>query len=103
MRSTQEQKKTIPSFRYVTCPACNKPRLLKEIQEDGTLEAVSTDTVEVRGETRHVDACNFCIIKYEKADRRFVMDNLKKIQKAATSTNRDDLKDSDHKDFSLDI
>lgn len=98
----RQTNKTIPSFRHVTCPSCNKPRLLKEIKEDGTLDLVSDEQVEVRGERRYVDVCGFCVTKYQRADERFVMENLKKIQRAV-SANRDDLKDTDHKDFSLDI
>lgn len=102
MRSMRQVGKTIPSFRPATCPSCNKQRLLKEIKEDGTLDPVSTEQVDVRGEQRFIEVCESCHQKYTRADQRFVMDNLKKIQKAM-STSRDDLKGTDHEDFSLDI
>jgi DNA-directed RNA polymerase subunit RPC12/RpoP len=101
MMGGRRTAKTIPTLKYVDCPACNKKRLLKQVQEDGTVSAVSTETVEVREEQRHVDVCEFCVIRYQKADQRFVMENLRKIQKAV-HVDRDNV-DSDHKDFQLDL
>lgn len=102
MFSARPASQTIPSFRYVACPDCKKHRLLKEIKEDGTNDQASQDSVDVRGETRFVDVCGPCVTKYEQRDKRFVMENLKKIQKAM-KVDRENLKDTDHKDFSLDI
>lgn len=106
MYSMRPVQKTIPSFRPVACPGCNKPRLLKEIKEDGTLDPVSTEQVDVRGEQRFTEVCGPCVQKYARADQRFVMENLKKIQKAMSvkSIKRTDEDASgDHNDFSLDL
>lgn len=99
MIGRQRLNQNIPTLRYVECPACKKNRLLKP-EEDGTVQAVSNETVDVRGEERFLDACEFCIIKYEKADQKFVKENLEKIKKAV-SVNPDNA--TDHKDFSLDL
>ena len=103
MKSNQNVSKTttIPTLKHVTCPACSKDRLLVQVQDDGTVPSVSTDTVEVRGEQRFLQVCKFCFVKYEKADRKFVMENLKKLQKAV-HVDRDNA-DSDHEDFQLDL
>lgn len=101
MMGDRRLAKNIPTLKYVQCPACSKNRLLVKVQDDGTLPEISTDTVEVRGEQRFVQVCQFCLVKHEKADRKFVMDNLKKLQKAVHA-DRDNV-DSDHEDFQLDL
>lgn len=92
---------TLSKVRRVPCPDCGKERLIKRVMEDGQIEETSSETVEVRGEVRHIDVCMFCKTKYEKRDQKFVMDNLRKVQKAAQ--NRDKASDSDHEDFTLDM
>ena len=74
MIGAKKHKNPIPSYVYVRCPACKRDRLTRLIQEDGTTEAVSDDTVEVRGEVRYHDACEFCLTKYQKSDERFISD-----------------------------
>jgi len=92
----------IPTLHYIQCPDCNKKRLLKQETEEGGVPTVSEDTVEVRGETRYSEACPFCLAKYKRSDDNFVMQNLRKIQKAmhAPDINKED---SDHTDFTLDL
>jgi len=92
---------SIPSYKHVACPACKRDRLLRPLQEDGTTKPVSDDTVEIRGKTRYHDVCQFCAIKYEKADKRFMRENLRKIDKAMQAGQVDE--ESDHEDFSLDL
>lgn len=100
MINRQRKSNDIPTLRYVECPACNKNRLLKEEQENGTLQAVSNETVEVRGEKRFLDACGSCKIRYQKADEQFVRQNLEKIKKAVSV---DPDGNTNHNDFSLDL
>ena len=95
-------RKTIPTVKYVACPDCGKHRLPVKVNDDGTTPEVSSESYEVRGEARYENACEFCQNNYEKSDQRFLKDNLKKIQKSA-SMDREDLQDSDHNDFSLDV
>ena len=95
-------KKTIQTLKRVNCPDCGKQRLLKLVQEDGTVEAVSTEIVEVRDETRYLDVCEFCSAKYQKADERFVIENMKQLRKAMKESPAAE-GDSDHNDFSLNL
>lgn len=97
------RNKTIPTIKLIDCPACNKRRLERYVQEDGTVEAASTETVEVRGETRHLDACQFCVAKYQKSDERFVIQNMKNLRRAFKESVNDDEGGSDHNDFSLNL
>lgn len=91
----------IPSFELVDCPSCNKVRLLKQINKDGSINAVNQQTVEVRGNHRYLEVCDYCIIKYRKEDERFVKENLKKLSQAFTDNIQRSDSESDHKDFSL--
>lgn len=102
MIGRQRLNKDIISVRHVACPACNKNRLMKAFDEDGNTETTSDETVDVRGETRFLDVCSFCIIQYQKTDEQFIKTNLKKIQQAV-SVDPDSETKTDHKDFSLDI
>lgn len=102
MIGKQRLNKDITTLRHVECPACNKNRLTKPLDEEGNVAATSDETVDVRGEVRFLDVCSFCIARYSKADEQFVRANLKKIQDAV-SVNPDSEKKTDHKDFSLDI
>jgi hypothetical protein len=90
--------KDIPTLKYVKCPACNKNRLTKYTNSDGTLTQPSQETVEVRGEERFLEVCQFCVIKYKRQDEKFAKDNLLKL---AQAMKLDDEQGSDHKDFSL--
>ena len=92
-------KNTIATLRQVTCPSCKKDRLLKEVGDDGAVVETSTQTVDVRGQSRFMDVCNFCISKYRQEDQRFMVKNLRKL-KQAMRLRKDD---SDHNDFSLDV
>ncbi len=91
---------SIPTIRMITCPACNKDRLGKYVNEDGSVTPASQETVEVRGEQRYLEACGFCVAKYQEQDKRFVKQNLSKLSKAIKDDNVPD-GESDHKDFSL--
>lgn len=91
---------SIPTIRMITCPACNKPRLGKYVNDDGSVTPASQETVEVRGVHRHLEACSFCVAKYQEQDKRFVRDNLGKLSKAIKEDNVPD-GESDHNDFSL--
>lgn len=95
------KNRKIPTMSPVTCPACGKRRLLKEIDDDGNVDAVSQETVDVRGSERYLEACGFCIIRYQKEDEKFVKANLDKLSKAFNDEDRSDDGDSDHRDFSL--
>lgn len=104
--AARHKKKTtddIPTFRRVSCPSCSKQRLLKQTNEDGTVSLPSQETVEVRGEERFLEVCEFCTIKYQKQDETFARENLKKLAKAIKVDNLPDDEDgeSDHRDFSL--
>ena len=103
MIGAQKHKKNnvIPTLTPVACPACGKPRLNKEINEDGSVDTVSQETVEVRGTERYLEACGFCIIRYQKEDEKFVQQNLKKLSKAFNDDGRSNDGESDHRDFSL--
>ena len=98
---TQHKKNnTIPTVRMVTCPACNKNRLGKYENSDGTIDAVSDITVDVRGEERYLEVCSFCVIRYHKIDERFMIKNMHKLSKAIQNDKPED-GTSDYKDFSL--
>ncbi len=97
----QHQNIDIPTIRMITCPACNKDRLGKYLNEDGTIGVASTKTVEVRDEKRYLEGCSFCVEKYRKADERFVMENMKKLRKAFQE--QQPAGESDHTDFSLNL
>lgn len=94
------KSEAIPTIRLVTCPACKKDRLNKYANKDGSVDAASEKTVEVRDEIRFLEVCGFCVAKYRKADERFVMDNMQKLRKAIQADKPKD-GESDHKDFSL--
>ena len=95
-----KKNKTIPTINLIICPACNKQRLHKYINKDGSVDAANAETVEVRDEIRFLEVCGFCVEKYRKADDKFVMDNMHKLAKAfQDKPSKDD--ESDHKDFSL--
>jgi DNA-directed RNA polymerase subunit RPC12/RpoP len=80
----QKNVSIIPTFVYVTCPSCNKDRLLKERKEDGTVEQVTEDTVtSLGGEERRLDVCDFCQIKFQKQDAKFVRKQVLDLQRAA--------------------
>ncbi len=102
MIGRQRLNKDIITVTHVVCPACNKNRLMKAPNEDGNTETTSDETVDVRGETRFLDVCSFCITRYQKTDEQFIKKNLKKIQEAV-SVDPDGKTKTDHKDFSLDI
>jgi len=88
----------IPTIRTITCPACQKNRLGKYENDDGSVNPVNEETVEVRGETRNLEVCMPCINRYRRSDEKFVLENMRKLSKALTESER---KESDHRDFSL--
>ncbi len=90
----------IPTIRMITCPACSKNRLGKYVNDDGSVTPASQETVEVRGVQRYLEACSFCVAKYQEQDKKFVKENLSKLSKAFKEDNVPD-DESDHKDFSL--
>lgn len=94
------KKQDIPTINIVDCPACGKHRLRKYVNQDGSVDAPSQQTVEVRDEERYLEVCEPCIARYRRSDDKFVKENLKKLSKAF---NESDLPEgeSDHKDFSL--
>jgi len=92
--------KKIPTIRLVNCPACNKQRLGKYANDDGSVDPASEETVEVRGGQRYLEACQFCVAKYQREDNRFVKENMKKLAEAMNQDNVPD-DESDHRDFSL--
>ncbi len=96
-----KKNKTIPTIKTITCPACNKDRLTKYVNTDGSVTVASEETVEVREETRYLEVCRFCTIRYRKADDKFVMENMLKLSKALREDDNDEDNKSDHKDFSL--
>lgn len=97
------KNKKIPTITKVTCPACNKNRLGKYVNDDGSVDPVLIETVEVRETTRYLEVCDFCINRYRKEDERYVMDNYRKMVEALNSAEAEDAEDkqTDHKDFSL--
>jgi len=99
-REALKAKSNIPTIVLVECPKCKQPRHTKYRNEDGTVESVVIDTVEVRGEARLVDICQFCSHQYRRLDQEFIMRNLKQLQKAMR--NRDNDKTTD-KDFNIDL
>lgn len=94
------KNKVIPTIRIVDCPACKKHRLGKYANEDGSVDVASEETVEVRGEERFLEVCEFCVARYKKQDEKFVRENLRKLAKAFQEKALPD-GESDHKDFSL--
>jgi len=98
--NNSNNKNSIPTIRVITCPACNKNRLHKYANEDGTVTQASQETVEVRDGQRFLEACGPCVERYKKQDQQFVRDNLKKLSKAFKSDNIPE-DGTDHKDFSL--
>ena len=93
------RNKNIPTIKMVDCPACGKKRLGKYANEDGSVDNPSQATVEVRDNVRYLEVCPFCIAKYQKEDKRFVKENLRKLAQAIRS--KDDEDETDHRDFSL--
>lgn len=102
MTDSAQYKKSsiIPVIRMMICPACNKNRLSKYENSDGTIDIVSDITVSVRDEERYLEVCSFCVIKYRKIDERFMIKNMHKLSKALQNNKPQD-GISDHKDFSL--
>jgi hypothetical protein len=98
-REAARPKTNVPIIHLVDCPACNKRRHTKYQDDDGNVPTVSTETIVVRGETRFVDVCQYCVFKYRSTDERFIMSNLKKLQRAAA--NRDGT--TSDKDFTIDL
>jgi hypothetical protein len=96
----QHQNRDIPTIRIVTCPACERDRLNKYANADGSIDVANEETVEVRGQQRYLEVCNFCVVRYRKADEKFVTDNMRKLAKAFQDGKSED-GESDHKDFSL--
>ncbi len=94
------KNKVIPTINFVTCPACKKDRLGKYINEDGSVDTPSEETVEVREEARFLEVCGLCVERYRRADEKFVMENMRKLAKAFQEETPED-GESDHKDFSL--
>lgn len=92
--------KAIRTIKLVICPACNKQRLHKYLNEDGSVIETSDHTVEVRDGKRFLDVCGHCIDRYRKSDETFVRENMRKLAKAFMSGESKD-GDTDHKDFSL--
>lgn len=95
-----KKNKDIPTIKIILCPACNKKRLGKYANTDGSIDVASVDTVEVRGEERYLEVCSFCVNKYRIEDEKFVLDNMRKLSKAFME-DQDEDNGSDHKDFSL--
>lgn len=93
-------KQQIPTIVLVDCPKCKKHRLTKYLGEDGKPMPVSTETVDIRGETRLLDVCGTCNFHYREADKKFIMNNLAKLQKAMRERNINRTSD---KDFSIDL
>tara|TARA_R110002096_G_scaffold374382_1_gene568082 strand:- start:1799 stop:2125 length:327 start_codon:yes stop_codon:yes gene_type:complete len=91
----------IPTIRMVDCPACNKKRLGKYVNEDGGITQSSQETVDVRGSQRYLEVCTFCMGKYQQQDKVFVRENLRKLSKAMIKQDTANDDDTDHKDFSL--
>lgn len=95
-----KKNKDIPTIKTILCPACNKKRLGKYTNTDGSIDIANTETVEVRGVERYLEVCQFCVNKYRIEDEKFVFDNMRKLSKAFMK-DEDKNKESDHKDFSL--
>lgn len=100
IKMIKNSSEEIPTIRIVDCPACGKHRLRKYENADGTMSPVSEEAVDVREESRFLEVCGFCVIKYQKSDERFVMDNMDKLRKAMKATKMPD-EETDHTDFSL--
>lgn len=100
MFNVNNSSNSIPTIRMVDCPACNKKRLGKYVNEDGSVTQPSQETVDVRGSKRYLEACTFCVGRYQQQDKIFVRENLRKLSKAMVKQDTDG-DDTDHKDFSL--
>ena len=46
--SQHRKDKVIPTIRIIVCPACSNNRLRKYANDDGSVDAASEETVEVR-------------------------------------------------------
>lgn len=92
--------KEIPTIKLVNCPDCGKKRFGRYTNEDGVATPASDETVEVRGKTRYLEVCGFCVAKYQAEDEKFAKENLRKLAKAIKINNIPD-GNSDHNDFSL--
>lgn len=93
-------RQPIPTIVLVDCPKCGKHRHSKYLGEDGKVLSVSNETADVRGETRLLDVCGVCNAHYRASDEKFIMSNLKKIQKAMRERR---LNPTNDKDFSIDL
>ena len=98
--SQYKKNKSIPTIRIISCPNCDKKRLGRYENEDGSVTPASEETVKVRDTDRYLDVCRFCVAKYRKEDEQFVRENMRKLAKSFKDDGPDD-KESDHKDFSL--
>lgn len=98
-----KKNKEIPTIKVITCPACQKDRLSRYVKTDGSVDSASEETVEVRGESRHLDVCGMCVSQYRKEDEKFVLDNYRKMVQAMSEVKTDEVDgtQTDHKDFSL--
>lgn len=98
-----KKNKEIPTIKTITCPACNKDRLSRYVNADGSVSSASEEVIEVRGESRHLDVCGMCVSRYRQQDQRFVLDNYRKMVQAMSEVKTDEVdgKQTDHKDFSL--
>jgi hypothetical protein len=98
-RHKSKNTDTIPTIKLVACPSCDETRLCKYVNEDGSVDAAMTESVEVREKTRYLDVCGICVAKYRREDEVFVANNMQKLADAFKSGITD--KDTTHKDFSL--
>lgn len=79
-----KNKKVIPTYVYVECPECKKPRLLKQQHADGTVDEVSDETYQaVDDTTRPFDVCGFCRSKNDRRDRQYMKRQILQLQRAA--------------------
>ena len=94
------KKKTIPTIKFITCPACEKDRFSRYADKDGNFTPASEETVKVRDKDRYLEACDFCVARYKSEDEKFIRENLRKLSKAINVDSPPE-GESDHKDFSL--
>lgn len=102
MRNASQYKnnKHVPTIVMIACPSCDKKKLTKYQNTDGTTDTARNVTINVRGEERYLEVCDTCDTKYKRTDENFVIENMRKLAKAMqASKNKDG--ESDHKDFSL--
>jgi hypothetical protein len=97
MRNAKKKANKIPTLKVVKCPACGKPRMKRYVKDDGTIDLPSDRTIDVRGEVRYVEACQFCLAKYQRRDEQYLKNNMERIAKAMQ-----DRKNSDDEEFYLD-